>query len=114
MSNRIEKVNHLIREKLSQIIREELSMKNTILVTILKVDTSKDLRYARAFLSVYPETEKEYVSKTLQKEKGKIHKILHQELYMKPLPKVRFIIDENQEKIDEIEKVFEKIRKERS
>jgi len=113
MSKRIEKVNQLLREKLSQIIREELSLKDTVLVTILKVDTSRDLRYASSFLSVYPEGEQNYVLKTLQKESKKIHRVLHRGLYMKPLPKIKFIIDNNQEKISEIEKVFEKIKEEK-
>lgn len=113
MSKRIEKVNQLLRERLAQIIREELSLKDTVLVTILKVDTSKDLRYANSFLSVYPETEKDYVLKTLRKESKKIHKVLHRSLYMKPLPKISFVIDEIQEKISEIDKIFEQINKEK-
>lgn len=113
MSKRIEKVNQLIKEKLAEIIRKELSLKNTVLVTIVKVDTSRDLRYSKALLSIYPETDKNYVLKTLRKESRKIHKVLHQELFMKPLPKINFIIDENQEKISETEKVFQKIRDEK-
>ncbi|MCK5081045.1 MAG: 30S ribosome-binding factor RbfA [Candidatus Moranbacteria bacterium] len=112
MSKRINKVNQLIRETLAQIIREELSLKNTIIVTILKVDTSKDLRYANTFLSVYPANEKDYVLKTLKRESGKIHKALHQKLFMKPLPKVNFRVDNNQEKIAEIEEIFDKINNE--
>ncbi len=111
MSKRIDKVNQLIRETLAQIIREELSLKNTVLVTILKVDTSKDLRYTNSFLSIYPVTEKNYVMKTLKKENGRIQKALHKKLYMKPLPKIRFITNENQEKLSEMEEIFDKIHK---
>ena len=111
MSKRIDKVNQLIRELLATIIREELSLKDTVLVTILKVDTSRDLRYATSFLSVYPVSETDYVLKTLKKENGRIHKALHAKLYMKPLPKVRFITNENQEKLSEMEEIFDKIHK---
>ncbi len=69
MSKRIDKVNQLIRELLATIIREELSLKDTVLVTILKVDTSRDLRYATSFLSVYPVSETDYVLKTTKKRK---------------------------------------------
>jgi len=114
MSKRIEKINQLLKEKLSEIIRKDLSLKPGALVTIVKVDTSRDLRYAKTLLSVYPETEKDYVLKTLYKESRKIHKILHQELFMKPLPKIKFSINNNQEKIAEIEKIFEEIRQEKN
>lgn len=113
MSKRIEKVNQLIKEILSKIILEELSLKNNVLVTILKVDTSRDLRYATSFLSVYPTTDKDYVLKTLRKESKKIHKVLHSKLFMKVLPKVRFVTDEKQEKIAEIEEILEKIKNEK-
>lgn len=113
MSKRIDKVNQLIREHLAQIIREELSLKDTVLVTILKVDTSKDLRYATSSLSIYPINEKDYVLKTLKKEIGRINKALYKKLYMKPLPKIRFITDENQEKVAEMEEIFKKIKKEK-
>ncbi len=111
MSKRIDKVNQLLRETLAQIIREELSLKNTVLVTILKVDTSKDLRYATSLLSIYPINEKDYVLKTLKKERGRINKTLYKKLYMKPLPEIRFVTDENQEKLSEMEEIFDKIHK---
>jgi ribosome-binding factor A len=113
MSKRILKINQLLKEKLGEIIRKELSLKPSVLVTIIKVDTSKDLRYAKALLSVYPETEDDYVLKTLYKESKKIHKVLHQELFMKPLPKIKFLINDNQKKLSEMEEIFDKIHQEK-
>lgn len=112
MSKRIEKVNQLIKETLSKIIKERLSLKNTVFLTIVKVDTSRDLRYSKVFLSVFPETDSNYIKETLRKEKARIHKELHGKLFMKPLPKLRFVIDETQGKISEIDKIFDKIKKE--
>ena len=113
MSKRILKINQLLKEKLGEIIRKELSLKPSVLVTIIKVDTSKDLRYAKALLSVYPETEEDYALKTLYKESKKIHKVLHQELFMKPLPKIKFLINDNQKKLSEMEEIFDKIHQEK-
>ena len=113
MSKRILKINQLLKEKLGEIIRKELSLKPSVLVTIIKVDTSKDLRYAKALLSVYPETEDDYVLKTLYKESKKIHKVLHQELFMKTLPKIKFLINDNQKKLSEMEEIFDKIHQEK-
>jgi ribosome-binding factor A len=113
MSKRILKINQLLKEKLGEIISKNLSLKPNALVTIVKVDTSKDLRYAKALLSVYPETEDDYVLKTLYKESKKIHKVLHQELFMKPLPKIKFLINDNQKKLSEMEEIFDKIHQEK-
>ncbi len=112
MSQRIEKANSLIQEIVAEIIRKDLSLKPSVFVSILKVDTSSDLRYARVFLSVYPASEGDYAFKTLQKELHRIQKALNQKLQMKILPKIIFQLDNTQEKVDQLEEIFQKIKEE--
>ena len=113
MTSRIQKVNDLIRDNLSEIINKELSLKSDVFVSIVKVDTSKDLRYSRVFISTYPETERSYVKKTLEKEAYNIQGELNKTLSMKILPRIEFKCDKVQEKVEELEKLFDKINKEK-
>lgn len=113
MSHRIEKVNDLIRDHLSRIISEELSLKSGVLASIIKVDTSRDLRYAQVLVSVFPQGQQDYVKKTLDKEIYRIQGILNRSLHLKIIPRIRFIIDTTQQKASQLEEVFDKIRKER-
>jgi ribosome-binding factor A len=109
MSNRIEKINGLIKSLMGEILARELSLKPGVFITISKVDTSSDLRYTRIFLSVFPEKDIEYVEKTLEKEMYGIQGELNRKLSMKPLPKIQFKTDMTEVKADEIEKLLKQI-----
>ena len=84
----------------------ELSLKQGVFITIAKVDTSKDLRYTRISVSVFPESEANYVKETLKKERPGLQKKLHEKLYMKPLPRISFRIDTTAEEADKVEKIL--------
>lgn len=114
MSHRIEKVNDLVRNNLALIINKETSFKKGVFVSIIKVDTSKDLRYANVFVSVYPAQDRDYAMKTLQKELYKIQRLLNKSLSMKILPRISFRADTVQENVEKLEDIFEQISKEKA
>ena len=105
-SMRITKVNEQIRKLLGEIMERELSLKPGVIITIAKIDTSKDLRYTRMFISVFPESETRYVSETLKKELSGIQKNLYAKLYMRPMPKLSFEIDTTEQEADKVEKIL--------
>ena len=109
MTNRIPKINELIRKHISEIISRDLSLKSGVFVTVAKVDTTPDLRYTRIFVSIFPEKEIDYAAKTLGKELYRIQGALNKKLVMKPLPKIEFKIDMTESKADEIEKLLKNI-----
>lgn len=109
MPQRIQKINSLVQQYVSEIITRDLSLKEGVFITIPKVDTSADLRYARVFISIYPEKEIGYTLKTLKKEIYKIQGILNKKLRMRPLPKIEFRVDMTEARADEIEKLLKEI-----
>jgi len=108
-SLRLQKVNELLRKQLGEIMERELSLKQGVIITIAKVDTSKDLRYTRMFISVFPEKETNYVTETLKKELSQIQKTLYSKLYMKPMPKLSFEIDTTAQEADKVEKILKEL-----
>lgn len=108
-SLRVTKINELLRKHLAEIMERELSLKTGVFITIAKIDTSRDLRYTRMFISVFPEQETRYVSQTLKKELARIQKSLYAKLSMKPLPKLSFEIDKTEQEADKIEKVLKEL-----
>ena len=112
MSHRIEKINDLIRDSVSNIILKHLSMKKGVFVSVLRVDTTKDMRYARVFVSVFPLDQKNYVLVTISKELHRIQGILGKQLSSKVIPKLRFSLDETQQDVSEVEEVFQQIHDE--
>ena len=108
MSNRIRKINELIKKYINEIILENLSLKTGVFVTISKIDTSPDLRYTRVSVSIFPEKETDYVLKTLEKEIYKIQGELNKKLSIKQFPKVEFRLDTTEQEADKIEKLLQK------
>jgi ribosome-binding factor A len=106
MSDRIAKLNKLIKQHLGEILSKEISIKSGVFLTISKVDTTRDLRYTRVSISVFPFKESNYVIKTLSKEMYPIQGSLNKKLNMRPLPRIQFQIDETEERADEIEKIL--------
>ena len=51
-TNRIAKVNSLIQKELGPVLHEFLDWQKG-LVTITKVDTSKDMKYAKIWISIF-------------------------------------------------------------
>lgn len=111
MSHRIAQVNELIRQELNIVMLDELEFPKGCLVTIVRVEASKDLRHARVWISVMPTY---YIPKALErlkKNSGHLQYILNQRLSMKPLPRLNFKIDETEKKASEIEEVLDRIKK---
>jgi ribosome-binding factor A len=109
MTERINKINELIKHNIGEIISRELDLKSGIFITVAKVDTTPDLRYTRIFVSIFPENETDYAWKSLQHELYRIQGILNKKLKMKPLPRIEFKLDFTESKADEIEKLLKEI-----
>ena len=107
--SRIDQINELLRAELGEVFRKEVSLKQGVLVTISKVETTRDLRHAKVSISVFPETEEAYAMKTLGKELPSIQKMLYTKLYMKPLPRIHLLSDHTEQKADVIEKLLRTI-----
>ena len=105
-TQRILKINKLIKQELGKIILTDVDFSRDIILTITKVKTSADLRYADIFISVLPdemniETEKE-LKENIYFIQGKLNKRLN----MKPLPRIRFIADKSGEYVEEIDRII--------
>lgn len=106
MSQRIEKINALLLQQVSELFARELSLKPGVFITTTKVDTARDLRYAKIFVSIFPEKDIDYAMTALKNAKGAIQKEIHGKLRMKPLPKLTFIYDPTEAEADKIEKIL--------
>lgn len=110
MSLRVEKINSLINQYISEIISRQLSLKPGVLVTISKVDTGSDLRYSQVSVSVFPEKETAYVMNTLKKEIYAIQGSLNRKMPTRIIPKIRFKPDATEVEADAIEKILKEIQ----
>ena len=110
MKHRIDRINILLRQYFDEILLREIALKPGVFVTVAKVDTTPDLRYTRISLSVFPEKDRHYVLKTVQKESSHIRHILSQKLSLKIFPNLQFLIDETESRADEVERLLKDLK----
>ena len=113
MSNRILRVNQLVKKELSKIILREVDLSPGILVTITRVEVSPDLRGARVYVSCFPEKEKNQIFQELKKEIFFIQKALDKRLKIKIVPKINFLEERKTKEADEVEEILAKLKKEK-
>jgi ribosome-binding factor A len=90
MNNRILKINKLFKQEVGKIIFEEIDIEKEILATVIKVDTSNDLRYSKIFISVLPPEKTKEVFEKLNKNIWGIQQILNKKLKMRKVPRIEF------------------------
>lgn len=98
-----EKLNMLLRDELGNIIDREIEFPQSSMVTLTHVVTSSDLRYATVFLSVL-NGENTHVLEILEKNVYHIQQRLNKALRMRPVPRIRFAIDEEEMRRETLER----------
>ena len=111
MSNRMDKVNRQIKKRLMEIIQEEVDDPNMGVVSIVRVETSKDLRISKVFYSVLGDkTQAEYAGSVLDKLSGFMRYCLGKKIRIKFLPELEFIPDNGIEYSVSIYKKIEEVK----
>lgn len=108
-ARRVEQVNILLKDELANIVDREIDISEKIFITVTRAITSRDLRYSNIFITVLGD-EKEALD-ALEKNIYSIQQMLNKRLRMRPVPKIRFLIDEEEMKRETIEKSLAKLKK---
>lgn len=111
MPHRLEQINELIRHELSKLLLTEFEFPKNCLVTITQVETSKDLRHAKIWVSIIPVQYTKKILDKLNSNLGHLQFLLNKKLVMRPLPRLRFVIDETENKASNLEAILDRIKK---
>ena len=97
MSRRIERVNMLVRQEISQIMAVEMNdPRLSTLISITEVRTSSDLRNAKVYFSVLgDENTKQNALAAMESAGGFIHRTMKRNLKLKYAPVLSFELDES-------------------
>ena len=96
-SNRIGRINEEIQRELSAQIRrlKDPRVSGTGMVSITRVDTTGDLRYARVYISVLDKSQEKDVLKGLKSASGFLRRELGRALQLRYTPELQFIADDS-------------------
>ena len=114
MTHRIERVNSLIRQELSQLLQRQVKdprLGNFIVVT--EVSTSHDLRYAKVFVSrIGNEGKKQETLSALASASGFFRRELAKRLKLRYTPELSFQWDDSIERGDHLLQLIDKVASE--
>ncbi|MFO7153389.1 MAG: 30S ribosome-binding factor RbfA [Caldicoprobacter oshimai] len=110
---RAERIAEEIKRELSDILRSHVrDPRITEMVSVVKVEVSKDLRHAKIYVSVLGDKEeKQKTMEGLDRATGFIRKELGQRLGLRYVPEIRFILDESIEYSIHIAQKIEELKK---
>lgn len=91
-SQRIERVQRLLRAEISEVIQRKLKDPRIGMVTITEVIVTPDLKNARVYISVLGEDKSE-TQAGLRSAAGFIRSELMKVLHLRPMPVFEFVID---------------------
>ena len=96
-SNRIGRINEEIQRELAEQIRflKDPRVSQVGMVSIIRVDTTGDLRYARVWVSVLDKNQEKDVLKGLKSASGFLRRELGRALQLRYTPELQFIADDS-------------------
>ena len=113
-SQRIQRVQNLLRSEISTIIQRKLKDPRVTMVTITSIDVSPDLANARVYVDIYGTRAKvEEALDGLKSAAGYIRSELMRVLHLRPVPVLTFESDESLARGARTLDLLEQIRRER-
>jgi ribosome-binding factor A len=109
MSERIKKLNDLLRDEAGKILKKELEL-NDVMVTVVRAEISPTLEHATIWISVFPESKGESALREINRNIYSLQQMLNKRLVMRPVPKIRFEIDDTEKEAARIEELIDTIR----
>lgn len=111
--SRVDRVAQLFKDELSQIVQQELKDGRLGFITITGVKLTSDLRHAWVYFSVLGDnSNKERAEEGLKSASGYIKKLIGQRIKLRYTPEIEFELDKSLDKIEHIEHILDKIKKE--
>ncbi len=108
---RAEKINELVKREMGRIFLREIEAPEGSLITITQVETSSDLLETKIWISVFPINLANRVLREVNRKIGYLQGLLNRRLVIYPLPRIKFVLDQTEERVDRLEKIFNKIEK---
>ncbi|AFH48352.1 Ribosome-binding factor A [Ignavibacterium album JCM 16511] len=109
MSYRVDRVEHLVKEEISDILLHKIEDVDLGFLTVTNVRMSPDLRVASIYLSVFEKEKREIVLERIKDRTGFIRTELAHRIRIRFVPELRFFIDDTLDYVEKIEGLIKKI-----
>ena len=107
---RIEKIQELMKQEISQIILQELKDPRIGFVTVTQVEVTRDLSLAKVYVSIFPYEKAAATLDVIESQNRAIRGALGNRMrnQVKSIPELQFFIDDSLEYIENIDSLLKK------
>lgn len=108
MANKEERIQALIRKNIAEIIQFELKNPHLGFVSVNDVWVSKDISYAKVYVSFINENEAQTGLDVLNHSRGFVRSSLAKKMDTRRIPEISFVLDEGYKRVERIEELLKK------
>ena len=112
MSIKIDRLEHTFVEQISNILKTEIKDERINFVTVTASKITNDLSFARIYVTVLDDKERDNILKLLNKASNFIERELSKRIDIRKMPNITFVYDESIEYANKIENIIESINNE--
>lgn len=105
--SRTDRIADVMQRELSVLIREELKDPRVGMITISEIKVSKDLAYAKVFVSVMMEEKAKETLEGLNKAAGFLRGQLARKMTIRVMPQLSFVYDDTTIKANRISRLID-------
>lgn len=113
-SQRLEKLNDLLRVHVNDFITREIELPLEFFITLSQVEISPDMRHAHISIIVIPDNMRGTALRILRNHTGRLHNYLGKKMRTKLIPKPSFVIDSQLVYGNEMDKLLDEIKENNS
>ena len=112
-NTRMIRINDEIKKEVSEILRSELKDPRVgVITSVLKVETTNDLKYCKVYVSILGDDEKKNeVMEVLKNATGFIRKQIAMKINLRNTPEFKFVLDDSLEYSIKISKLIDEVNK---
>ena len=96
--DRIDRINEEIQRELASLIPTVKDPRVTGMISVMAVDTTTDLRYAKVFISILDKSDEQQVMRGRKSAAGWLRRELGHRLQLRYTPELSFVLDESIDK----------------
>ena len=111
MSRRTERLNHLLRQEITELLRREAKdPRLSVMVSVTRVSVSADMHFAKVFVSVLgTEEEKKGLLAGLHAASGFLRRELASRLSLRYTPDLSFVYDDTMEQAGKVIQLIDQV-----
>ncbi len=108
MSVKIDRLNNIFVEHIGRILETEIKDDRIHFVTVTAVKITNDLSFAKVYVTILDDNEREAMLKQLNKASNFIERELSKRIEIRKMPNITFVYDESIDNAMHIEDIIER------